>query len=204
MGLELQQKKDVLEVERNNIIALAREVISFSEEITSLDGEIISLNGEPYSVEMISHIIDKWKSLNDEPIKWIDNKKAKIDKKTAEINSKNAEIYKRLEEMIEKYRQEEAEIVKLEQEENRPDYIKKLIKIGLLFEDGKRVITDLDDIAYYFKNTYKKDFPEGQLVVSERFLSENFEKSQGGRYGIGSVKTALAIYNDNGNPLNKK
>jgi len=190
MGLELQQKKDVLEVERNNIIALAREVISFSEEVTSLDGEIISLNGEPYSVEMISHIIDKWKSLNAEPIKWIDNKKAKIDKKTAEINSINAEKYQRLEKMIEKYRQEEAEIVKLEEIENQPAYIKDLVNAGVLFPDGKTVVKTLEYVASFLRDKKYK-----YLEVSEHFFRETFCNRKGKKYGIQTIKGAVRTYN---------
>jgi len=178
MGLELQQRKEMLEKKHKEINVLAREVISF--------------NGKSMSIEIISDCVNKWKSIKEAelPEKLTKNKKIKIDERTEKINSEKAEIHKRLEEMIEKYRQEEAEIIKLEEIENRPDYIKDLINAGLLFSDGKRTIKKLVFVASFLRDKKYK-----YLEVSEKFFRETFRKPNGEEYGVQKLKEAVSEYN---------
>jgi hypothetical protein len=174
---ELESRREKLDVERNKIVTLARTFIVFLDESDSLsDPNSIS---EPISIEMLSYNINKWKSTNTEIPD--ENGKAIV------VPSFIVEKYQLLEAMIEKYRQEEAEIIKLENAKSQPEYINKLIEARHLYPDGVRIITTPDDVACFLVDN---EFP-----VTAQSLYDSFLKDNGERFSLSTMEKAVELAN---------
>jgi len=96
--------------------------------------------------------------------------------------------FQKLNKMLEEYRKEEIEIEKLKS--SVPivhDFIQELIKIGLLYPDGKRATGKLDDIVRFFRD---KDFQ-----VRARFLKQTFLQDSGKKWSDSAIDKALEILN---------
>jgi hypothetical protein len=70
----------------------------------------------------------------------------------------------------------------------RPKYIIEMIDEGLLYPDGQRVVSTLEEVAIYLKD--KEEFN-----ITQQFLLELFRKSNGKPYSQGSAKAALDAAN---------
>lgn len=94
-----------------------------------------------------------------------------------------------LEKMIEEYRQEEIEIEKLKPNVQVPDYMKRLIDVGLVYPpDGRRVVGKLNEVAEFLVDVLK-------MELTWRFLKETFLQDDGSEWGDGTVTLALKMAN---------
>jgi len=103
--------------------------------------------------------------------------------------------YPELERMIKEYQQEKVEIEKLEGNISYvPDYIKRLIDIGLVYPpDGRKVVKKLSDVAEYLVDVLKMD-------ITWVFLKKTFLQDDGSEWSDGLVTLALK----KGNALRKE
>lgn len=66
----------------------------------------------------------------------------------------------------------------------QPQYILNMRNKGLLYDDGKRVLNNLDDVATHLWRIEK-------IQISERFLQDTFLQANGKKYSDAACKKAL-------------
>jgi len=96
--------------------------------------------------------------------------------------------YQELEKMVEDYRQEEIEIEKLKSDvSNVPDYLQRLINVGLVYPpDGRKVAGKLDDVAIFLVE-------ECKINITIRFLQKTFLKYDGSKWSNSAARWAIEL-----------
>ena len=171
MESNLKRKKAELEIVRERIVDYIRYDLGFPLENSQTSVDEIEL-------EMNKGICRQF-PINDPSGKY-------TDEETAKVETFVAEYYKDLPKLIKEYRNKEAEILKLEQRLNFPDYILELIENGDLLPDGKTVSRSLNAVAASLSR---------KIVVTQYFLRKNFLNRKGKEYSKSALQQAVDCAN---------
>ena len=134
----------------------------------------LSLENSQISIDEICQIIEKDKCRMLETMK------------PAIVKINITKHYKKLPSMIEKYRNIEMAMKTLEENKERPRFIKELIDKNFLYEDGYRCVKSLYDVADHLVGQWS------MTKITAKYLHENFFNKNWEKYSKHTTKIILS------------